>query len=336
MMRCRQNKMVSVAVLVFFCIFLVDTSISFAKSSPYPKYVKIPFKLDGAKIKIKRINKQIIPVEMKIKNKTFKFVKQDGKYGIRLKTRDMVTLSPEFKDKLGTSVVRLGLYRVKDLVKDDRIKAQEIVNQHKQLKNRSSIKTDVEKRIARLIGAFFSFFTIPEAVAQETVVSETCLKTRSGMVLAAGDTGVDRNFLSQMNNSYNKVLNSQSFVYPQVQPGIGGWDVVSEEGEGNEDEDDEESWYDVLLGFVLVAVVLLAPIAATIWLCAQALTIASVLTAFAGSIGAVTGAGIIAETLGSIGDLLSGKPLIESFDYTTHSSDASYYTEIGPGQWAWP
>ena len=319
MMLRRRSKVLSLLVLTFFCVFMIDTSIAFAKSPPYPKYAKIPFKIDRAKIKVKRVNKQIIPLEIKIKNKTFKFVKQDGKYGIRLKTRDMVNLSPEFKDKLGTSVVRLGLHRVRDLVKGDRIKAKKIIDQQKLINKRSSFGADIKNSMAQLMEGILSLFTPSEAIAQERSSLEhsgdtVSINTESEMVLAAASAGVDRQFLNEMNTSYNKVLNSQSFFYPQVQPGIGGWDVVSEEDE--EDEDDEESWYDAILGMVLIAVVLLAPIAATIWLCAQALTVASVLTAFAGSVGAVTGTSIITETLGTIGDLLTGKPLIEIINET--------------------
>lgn len=343
----RRQKVLSIIVLTFFCLFIFDSA-SFAKKQPYPKYAKIQFKLDGAKVKVKRVNKQVIPLELKIKNKTFKFVKQGGKYGIRLKNRDMVKISPEFKNKLGTSVVKLGLYRVKDLVKGDRKKAQEIVDQQKKIRKQSSMGIVIKKRFAKVFKQIISFSSVTEAAAQEhpnrvPVTGEVGLETQSEILMAASNVGVDRQYLSQMNRSYNQVLNSQSFYYPAVQPdapSIGGWDVVSDDEEesnsGGEEEESDEAWYDILLGLILITIVLLAPVAAVVFLCANPLTIASVLTAFAGSVGAITGASIAAVTLGTLGDLLSGKPIIESFDYTTHSSETSYYTEIGPGQWAWP
>ena len=87
---------------------------------------------------------------------------------------------------------------------------------------------------------------------------------------------------------------------------------------------------------LLIAVVLIAPVVAVLWLCAAPLTIASILAAFTASVGAVTGAGIVATTLGSILDLLHGKPLWEWVDYTTYSSDTGYFTEIGPAHGSWP
>ena len=91
MLNLKQYKCITWMMLVVFTIFLFDNA-CFAKAH-YPQFVKINLKMD-ARIKVKRVKGKIIPIEIKIKNRTFKFKKKFGKSGFELKTRDMTTLSP--------------------------------------------------------------------------------------------------------------------------------------------------------------------------------------------------------------------------------------------------
>ena len=145
-----------------------------------------------ARIKIKRVKGRIIPIEIKIKNRTFKFKKKYGKSGFKLKTRDMTKLSPVFKDRLASSVVQLGLYRVKTLVKGDKAKAREIIDQHKKIKRGTSLSRPPEKLMSRLL--------------------EKSLNLMSSIFIneahAAGSS-VDKQLLSQLNNNTFAKLKKQ-------------------------------------------------------------------------------------------------------------------------------
>ncbi len=310
----RQYRCIHIFVLIFFTIFIFDNA-CFAKEK-YPRYAKINIKLDIG-LKVKRVNKKVVPLAIKIKNRTFKIVKKHGKYGINIKARDLAQLSPEFKEKLATSISVLSLYRVQQLVKKDKKKAQEVIDLHHEL-NASRADPLGSKPVAnffqKLPANLVSFFT-GEAWASD-----------NAMTLAATGAAVDKQFMGQMNKNYNKILNSQSFAYPTVQPGIGGWDLLNDAERQNQDsdnqgqnathgeEEEEESWYDKVLGAFFGIVILIAPIAAIVFLCTNPLTIASVLMSLAIANGAVTGTAIITTFLGSIGDLLSGKPLLEITD----------------------
>ncbi len=325
MIKIIKYKWIHISVLVFFISFIFQNA-CFAKEN-YPRIVKIKVKLD-ATVKVKRIKKNIVPLQIKLKNKTYKIKKQHGKYGFKLKARDMVAISPEFKDKLGTSISAIGLYRIQTLIKKDKKKAAEVIKFHKALKiKKASIDSlpghDMTQQLKAVLNAISDLF-IGNAHADDSPV-----------MLASAKAAVDQKFMGQMNKGYNKMLNSQSFVYPIVQPGIGGWDLLNENEQGGGgssddehdtggDQEEEETWYDKLLGAFLMIVVMIAPIAAIVFLCTNPLTLASVLMSLAIANGAVTGASIITTTLGTIGDLLSGNPIYEVTDVTTFSSDSAF------------
>ncbi|MCD4720309.1 MAG: hypothetical protein K8S13_10705 [Desulfobacula sp.] len=318
MLNLKQYKCITWIMLVFFTIFLFDNA-CFAKAN-YPRFVKINLKMD-ATIKVKRVRGRIIPIEIKIKNRTFKFKKKYGKSGFELKTRDMTKLSPVFKDRLASSVTQLGLYRVKTLVKGDKAKAREIIDQHKKIKRGASLSQPPEKLMTRLLERSLNLIS-------SIFINEA----------HAAGSPVDKQLLSQLNKGYNTVLNSQCFVYPQVQPGIGGWDLLNEENEGGgeeegEGEEEDKSWYDKLLDFLLQVVIVIAPIAAIVFLCTNPLTLASVLLSFALANGAVTGAYFVTETFSLIGDLLTGKPIIEVTDWSMHSTADG--VTITDNSWSW-
>ncbi|MCD4720310.1 MAG: hypothetical protein K8S13_10710 [Desulfobacula sp.] len=349
MLNLKQYKCISWIMLIFFTIFLFDNA-CFAKAH-YPRTALIKFKVD-ARVKVKRVKGKIIPIEMKIKNRTFKFKKHQGQYGFHIKTRDMTNLVPDFKDKLGTSVTQLGLYRVKSLVKGDRAKAEEIVKQHRMLKKKASVSPGNNHLITtafhRVLEGLKSLVSPNNAHAQDNIE----LGGEPAFLTAAAKMGVDKQLLSQLNQKYSMVLNSQSFFYPQVQPGRGGWDLVSEteddstSGGGSSDDNnsasasdeteagDNETWYNKLLSLFMIAVVLLAPIAAIVFLCMNPFTLASVLLSLALANGAIMGAAIIDMTLGTIGDLLSGRSIFEYTDQTMYSTeDGVTFTD---NSWSWP
>ena len=86
---------------------------------------------------------------------------------------------------------------------------------------------------------------------------------------------------SSMNTAYNQMLNNQSFLYPQQQPGIGGWAVVNDAEANRDDDRDPETartgedyedegggFFSMLATFIFMMVVLFAPIIAACWLAA--------------------------------------------------------------------
>ena len=319
MLNLKQYKCISWIMLIFFTIFLFDNA-CFAKAH-YPKFVKINLKMD-ARIKVKRVKGKIIPIEIKIKNRTFKFKKKYGKSGFEMKTRDMTKFSPVFKDKLGSSVIQLGVYRVKTLVKGDKAKARDIIDQHKKIKRGASLSQPPEKLMSRLLGKSLNLIS-------SIFINEA----------HAAGSSVNKQLLSQLNKGYNTVLNSQCFVYPTVQPGIGGWDLLNEENEQNagggeeEGEEEEKPWYDKILDFFVSVVIFIAPIAAIVFLCTNPLTLASVLISLAIANGAVMGAEFVATTFGAIGDLLSGRPIIEVTDWSMHSTADGVTITDNSGSW---
>jgi len=310
MVSIRKNKIIPVFLLICFVIFIFNDT-CFAKEK-YPQLVRIDIKMDIG-VKVKRIKKQIVPVEIQLNHRRYHVVKKDGRYGINIKARDLTNISPDFKDKLATSVSALGLYRVQQLVKNDKKKAQEVIQQHRQLQ-KAAINQQTSTLMACVLtkmSGFFTTFFVNDAHA------------------ASGAAKVDQQYLANMNKSYNQVLNSQAFAYPIVQPGIGGWDLLNEaerqnidssESQNanpdneNEEDTEEKSWYDKFLDVFFGIVLVIAPIAAIVFLCTNPFTLASVLMSLAIANGAVTGAGIISSVLGSVGDLLSGKPLLEITD----------------------
>ncbi len=315
----RKNKWFSSLLIFFFSTFILDTSLA---KDGHPTLVKINIKMDIG-IKVKKSNKGITPTAMKISGRSYKVKQKKGLYGFDIKTRDLANLSPEFKDNLATSVSALSLYRIQQLVNKDKKKAEEVVKRYREVNRKANLNTNGGNKFARLVKNAVT-------VSASFFVGEAQAADASAAV-------VDKNFMRQMNGAYNQVLNSQSFAYPIVQPGIGGWDLLNEneqdDPENENEQDEEESWYDTVLDVLFAIVVIIAPIAAIVFLCSNPLTFASVLMSLAIANGAVTGAGIITSILGSVGDVLSGKPLLEITDTTQWG--------IGPNDridnsWSWP
>ena len=132
----------------------------------------------------------------------------------------------------------------------------------------------------------------------------------SSLMVSSGD--ISQN---DMTSAYNQTINSEAFFYPVPQPGLGGWDLVSEEGGGGEGDGDEEDegggFFSWLATVVCVLVCIVAPIVACVWLAATAITIATLTTALLGVVGAIGAAGIVGSTFNVIDDVINGKPLIQ-------------------------
>ncbi len=319
MIAIRKNKWLTALLIFFFTTFILDTSLA---KDGHPTLVKINIKMDIS-VKVKKSSRGIIPTVIKVGGRSFRIEQKKGLYGFNIRTRDLVKLSPEFKDRLASSVSALSLYRIQQLVNKDKKKAEEVVKRYREVNKRANIGTNGRNKLAQLFkdaATAGMSLVIGEAQAAETSVS-----------------GVDKKFMSRMNGAYNQVLNSQSFAYPIVQPGIGGWDLLSEneqdDPENENEQDEEESWYDKVLDALFSIVLVFAPIAAIVFLCSNPLTIASVLMSLAIANGAVTGAGIITSILGSVGDVLSGKPLLEITDTVQWGTGPNDRID---NSWSWP
>lgn len=328
-------KSIHVTLLAFFLVFILNDA-CFAKER-YPRLVRIKIKMD-ADIKVKKVRGKIVPMEIRLKNKTFKLHKKHGKYGFNLQPRQMMQISPQFKDRLATSVCVLGLHRVHHLVKKDKKKAPEVIRLHKtlKLKKKASVSEpsiQFAQSLKKAVTGMFDLLVPPADAADRDLLA-------ANTQMGAG-AAVDKKYLGQMTKAYNKMLNSQAFAYPIVQPGIGGWDLLNENEQGgggtSDDEDEQEDdkpWYDKVLEAIFAVVVMIAPVAAIIFLCSNPLTIASVLMSLAIANGAVTAASIITTTLGTVGDLLSGEPILQITDTTSFSSESGF--GVSDNSWSWP
>jgi len=196
---------------------------------------------------------------MTIKNRTFPFKKIRGKYGVQIKVKDLMALSPEFNKNFNLALAEIGMIRIRELVGKDKGKAQEVFNV---FKNKSSGKSG-----------------------------------------SAASTG--RCNTQTMQKAYDQVLNSPLDLFPL--------DPLPFAENEDEEEEEDGGFFAWLAAVIFVAVVLFAPIVAAVWLAAEAVTLATVLTAFTASVASVTAAGTIAATLRTIDDVIMGKPLVEFY-----------------------
>ncbi len=219
-----------------------------------------------ARVKLTRRGGEIIPLELHVGNAVFPFVRNKGKWGVSLQASKMARLAPEFPQHLGLQIGAMATTRIRELVHGDRTAAEDIVKAQKTGRGKS-----------------FS----PEESA----------------------------FQQKISSAYRQVMAQQAFFFPEIQPdvpGQGGWWFVDDQSgddsdhEGEEDEEDETSWFTDLMGLLLVTIIMIAPVAAAIWLAAQAITIATVTAAFLGSIGAVTAASLFTSTMLGIESLVTG------------------------------
>lgn len=290
----KPGRLLCSAVLFVFCVFVYQST-SFARRPPNRINLKIKMQ---AKIRWKKEGNRILPQELVIRGRSFKFVKQGGQWGVQAPLRQIMQSSPECRDAVHLAVGEIALTRVRELVGGDRSKARKLVNEFQALKRPPLVEDGLPSHGP----------------------SENSLDPNAFFALSSGRDVTQ----SSMQGAYNQMLGSSAFLYPMPQPGIGGWDVVSEEEGGGEEggagtesgeaEDEGGGFFSWLATVIFVLVVIFAPVIAACWLAATAITLASVTVAFLGALGAVTAAGMVGTVLNVVDDVLSGKPLIEVYN----------------------
>jgi len=279
----KPGKIFCSAFLLVFCLFIFQGTI-FAKKPPGTINLKIKIQ---AKFKWKKSGDKITPVAMIIKGKSYKFVKQRGKWGVKAPLKELARSSPEINNAFHLAVGEIALLRIREKIGNDKGKAQQLVNEF-----RASKKYPVPDIDAALHG--------PSEDASES----------DGLPALKASGDISQN---DMRSAYNQSMNEEAFFYPVPQPGIGGWDLVTEEEGGEEEGEEDEGggFFSWLATVVCVLVCIVAPIVAVVWLAATAITIATLTTALLGVVGALGAAGIVGSTLNVIDDVINGEPLIE-------------------------
>jgi len=279
----RPGRIFCTAVLLVFCVFIFRGTL-LAKRPPNTINLKVKVQ---AKFRWKKQGNKITPVEMIIKGKSYKFVKQGGQWGVKAPLKELIKSSPEVNNAFHLAVGEIAMTRIRDIVKGDRGKAEKLVKDYKALK-----KTPIPEEFPSVRGP---------------AVEDSEL---DGMAAILGGGDLTQN---QMQNAYNQTVNGEAFFYPVPQPGLGGWDLVSEDEGGGEEEGEDEGggFFSWLATVFCVLVCIVAPIVAAVWLAAAAITIAAVTTAVLGVVGALGVAGIIGSTLNVVDDIINGRPLIQ-------------------------
>ncbi len=262
------RQSIAFVVLTFFLIFTLDPPS--AEAVQRPRFARVSFTVH-ARVKLTRRGGEIIPLELHVGNAVYPFVRRKGAWGVAVKASEMARLAPEFPQRLGLQIGAMATTRIRELVHGDRAAAEEIVK-------------------AQSAGRGKSF------------------------------SSEERAFQQKIGSAYRQVMAQQAFFFPSIQPdvpGQGGWWFVDDQSSGGgdddpdhtggeEEEEDETSWFTDLMGLLLVTVIMIAPVAAAIWLAAQAVTIATVTAAFLGSVGAVTAASLFTSTMLGIENLVTG------------------------------
>lgn len=274
-------------VLAVFSLFIFRGTI-LAKRPPNTINLKIAVK---GKFRWKKQGDKIIPVDLTIGGKAFKFVQQGGKWGIKAPLKDLIERSPECRNALHLALGEIALVRIRDIIKGDKAKAQQLVNDYKALKK------------------------APDPGDPPAARGPCAYEAADSALLPAVAGAGDMNQQDLM-NAYNQMLGGEAFLYPMPQPGIGGWALVSGEDEGSgggseEGEEEEGGFFSWLATVICVLAVIVAPILAVLWLAATAITIATATIAFLGLVGALGVAGIVGSTLNVVDDIINGRPLIQ-------------------------
>lgn len=272
-----------VTVLFVFSVFTFRGTL-FAVRPPDLIHLKV--ELQGI-IKYKKEGKKIIPGALIINGRSFPFVKQGEFWGIKAPLKDIVQKSPECLEAVHLATGEVVLLKVRDLIGGDRAKAEQFVSDYKKLGKRAPETASLEQGHGPFHGPSAAIVLQP-SVAEEAF-------TQRGM-----------------ENAYNQMLNSEAFLYPQVQPGPGGWWFVNEEDQ-EEEEEDEGGFLSWLGTFIVILAFAIAPILAVIWVAATAITLASLAVAALYTLGAQAVASVVAGHFYMIDDLLSGKPLVEIY-----------------------
>ena len=279
----KPGKIFCMSVLLLFCVFIFRGTM-FAKRPPNSINLKVKMQ---AKFRWKKEGNKITPVEMIIKGKSFKFVKQGGKWGIKAPLKELIQKSSGINNAFHLAVGEIALTRIRDIIKGDKVKAQKLANDFRALK-----KVPVPENPPPIAGPAMEDCDFPD------------------MNSILGSADISQN---EMMNAYNQTVNSEAFFYPVPQPGLGGWDLVTEDEGGGEEEGEDEGggFFSWLATVICVLVCIIAPIIAVMWLAATAITIAALTSALLGVVGAIGAAGIVGSTLNVVDDIIHGNPLIE-------------------------
>jgi hypothetical protein len=273
------------AVLILFTVFTFR-GILFSKRPPNLINLKIELK---AKIKYKKEGKKIIPHAMIINGQSFNFIKQGDKWGIKAPLKDILRISPECREAVHLATGEIVLEKIRDLIGGDRDKAEQFIRDYKAL----------QKKAPETVNPWPEhgpFFNDDEATTVWPSPSNEAF-TQQSMVSA-----------------YNQMLDSEAFLYPNVQPDPqSGWWFVSE-GEEDEEEEEEQGIFGWLGTLIIVLAVLFAPVVAAVWVATTAITLATMAIAALAVIGAQTVASIVGTHLWILDDLLMGKPIIEIYN----------------------
>jgi len=262
----KPRRVTTLVLLALLAVFLATPPR--ATAAQRPRLARVTFTA-RARVKLTRRGGQVVPLELHMGGKTFPFVRGGGRWGVVLRASEMARLAPELSQQLALQVGAMATTRIRELVHGNRTAAHAIVENQR----------------------------------------------RGG---GKGLSGDERALMNRMESAWRQVMAQQAFFFPEIQPdvpGQGGWWFVDDQsgsgdadhtGEDEEEEEDETSWFTDLMGIIMVVVLTVAPVAAALWLAAQALTIATVTAAFLGSIGAVTAAATFVTTMCGIEHLVTG------------------------------
>jgi len=274
-------------VLILFTVFTFRGTL-WAKRPPNLINLKIELK---AKVQYKKVNGKAVPVVMIINGKSFDFVKQGGKWGIKAPLREILDNSPECREAVHLATGEIVLTKIRDLIGGDKAKAEKFVTDFKALQKKA-----------------------PEEISPWPEHGPFSPEDGSA---AFHPPASGKDFTQQsMVSAYNQMLDSEAFLYPQVQPDPqSGWWFVSEEGGGGEEEEEDElglfGWLGVLL---VVLAVLVAPIVAAVWVATTAITLASLAVAAMATMGAQAVASVVTGHLLALDHVLKGNPIIEIYN----------------------
>jgi len=291
-----------------------------------PRRAVIRFEVKDARVKWSRVKGRVVPRALVVADRELPFVQQKGVWGVKMPLREMTELVPDFGTEVQRTIAGLAVERVRTLVG---AKDAEVFGEAYKRRHSDEASPDDEADAGK------GGSTKGRSAAGKSAATATSDEAESALA-------------ARLDQGYNQMLDTTSFFFPQVQPGspqqgpgFGGWELVdSAEGEVVMDENDPEAgaaggggeggnegqgesaeedgtWLTTLGAIILVVVALVAPVAAAVWLCTQALTIAAVTTAFLGTVGAVTAASTVAVTFKLADQLLSGNPFVNVFDQTT-------------------
>jgi hypothetical protein len=282
----KPGRVLILTVLIVFSVFTFRGTIYAVRP---PDLVHVKIELQG-EIKYKKEGKKIIPEALILNGRSFPLVKQGELWGVKAPLKQIVQESPECLEAVHLVTGEAVMLKVRDLLGGDRAKAEQFIKDYKEIDKKVPETASPEP-------GHGPFGDPSTAIVLQPSLAEDAFTQRS------------------MEVAYNRMLNSEAFLYPAVQPsGLGGWWFVNEEDEEEEEEEEDSggllSWLGTFLVILAFAIV---PILAAIWVATTAVTLAALAIAALTTLGAQAVASLISANLYMIDDLLSGQPFIEIY-----------------------